>query len=213
MDEISFQVRNIIVQEFSRVIASSGIPVLDMAANTADLGKLIASEISPTLESYGLTIPELYIENISLPPAVEAAMDKRTSMGLVGDLNAFTQYSAAEAMTTAASNPAGGGMAAGMGAGMGMALMNQGPWGAASARAAAAPTPPPPPVEHVWHVAENGATKGPFSKAALGRMAADGTLTRTTHVWTAGQDGWKMAEDVQELAQLFTILPPPPPGA
>jgi membrane protease subunit (stomatin/prohibitin family) len=212
MDEISFQVRNIIVQEFSRVIASSGIPVLDMAANTADLGKLIAGEIAPTLESYGLAIPELYIENISLPPAVEAAMDKRTSMGLVGDLNAFSQYSAAEAMTTAANNPAGGGMAAGLGAGMGMAMMNQGPWGAAPARAAAAPAPPPPPVEHVWHVAENGATKGPFSKAALGRMATDGTLTRKTHVWTAGQDGWKMAEDVQELAQLFTILPPPPPG-
>lgn len=213
MDEISFQVRNIIVQEFSRVIASSGIPVLDMAANTADLGKLIAGEIAPTLESYGLTIPELYIENISLPPAVEAAMDKRTSMGLVGDLNAFSQYSAAEAMTTAANNPAGGGMAAGLGAGMGMAMMNQGPWGAAPARAAAAPAPPPPPVEHVWHLAENGATKGPFSKAALGRMASEGALTRKTHVWTAGQDGWKRAEDVQELAQLFTILPPPPPGA
>lgn len=213
MDEISFQVRNIIVQEFSRVIASSGIPVLDMAANTADLGKLIAREIAPTLEAYGLTIPELYIENISLPPAVEAAMDKRTSMGLVGDLNAFSQYSAAEAMTTAANNPAGGGMAAGLGAGMGMAMMNQGPWGAAPARAATAPTPPPPPVEHVWHLAENGTTKGPFSKAALGRMATDGTLTRKTHVWTAGQDGWKVAEDVQELAQLFTILPPPPPKA
>ncbi len=213
MDEISFQVRNIIVQEFSRVIASSGIPVLDMAANTADLGKLIASEIAPTLESYGLAIPELYIENISLPPAVEAAMDKRTSMGLVGDLNAFSQYSAAEAMTTAASNPSGGGMAAGLGAGMGMAMMNQGPWGAAPARAAAAAAPPPPPVEHVWHLAENGATKGPYSKAALGRMATEGTLTRKTHVWTAGQDGWKLAEDVQELAQLFTILPPPPPAS
>ena len=81
MDEISYQIRNIIVQDFSRVIASSGIPVLDMAANTADLGKLIAAQIAPTLAEYGLSIPELYIENISLPPAVEAALDKRTSMG------------------------------------------------------------------------------------------------------------------------------------
>ena len=84
MDEISFQIRNIIVQEFSRVIAGSGIPVLDMAANTGDLGKLIAAEISGTVAEYGLSIPELYIENISLPPAVEQAMDKRTSMGSVG---------------------------------------------------------------------------------------------------------------------------------
>ena len=225
MDEISFQVRNIIVQEFSRIVASSGIPVLDMAANTADLGKLIATEIAPTLKSYGLTIPELYIENISLPPAVEAVLDKRTSIGLAGDLGKFTQFSAAEAMTTAANNPAGGGMAAGLGAGMGMAMAGQmtqqgqaGPWGAAQHPAqhpaqAAAPVPPPPPVEQVWHIAEGGKTKGPYSRAAMGRMASDGSLTRQSHVWTAGQDGWLRAEDVQVLAQLFTVLPPPPPGA
>ena len=73
--------------------------------------------------------------------------------------------------------------------------------------------PPPPPVEHVWHIAEAGATKGPYSKAAMGRMASEGTLTRETLVWTAGQDGWLPADDVQELARLFTILPPPPPPA
>ena len=215
MDEISFQIRNIIVQEFSRVIAGSGIPVLDMAANTDDLGKLVATEVSKTLQNYGLTMPEFYIENISLPPAVEAALDKRTSMGLAGDLGRFTQYSAAEAMTAAAQNPAGGGMAAGLGAGMGMAMAGQmaqqGPWGAVPAPQPV--PPPPPPVEHVWHLAEKGQTRGPFSKAALGRMASAGELTRDTYVWTPGQDGWMRAEDVAELAQLFTILPPPPPGA
>lgn len=225
MDEISFQIRNIIVQAFSRTIAGSGIPVLDMAANTADLGKLIAAEISGVVAEYGLEIPEFYIENISLPPAVEAALDKRTSMGLAGDLGKFTQYSAAEAMTAAAQNPggAGAGIGAGLGMGMGMGMAQQmaggaGPWGArpvapAAAPAAAPVAPPPPPVEHVWHIAENGQTHGPYSKATLGRMAGDGKLTRDTHVWTAGQDGWKRAEDVAELAQLFTILPPPPPGA
>ena len=219
-DEISFQIRNIIVQAFSRIIAGSGIPVLDMAANTADLGKLVAGEISAVVAEYGLAIPEFYIENISLPPAVEQALDKRTSMGLVGDLNRFTQYSAAEAMSAAAQNPdGGGGMAAGLGAGMGMAMAQNmgGPWGpvAGQPAPAAAPVaaPPPPPVEHVWHFAENGQTHGPYSKAAMGRMASEGKLTRDTHVWTAGQDGWKTAGEVQELAQLFTILPPPPPGA
>lgn len=47
----------------------------------------------------------------------------------------------------------------------------------------------------------------------MGRMASEGGLSRETHVWTAGQDGWKRAGEVDELAQLFTILPPPPPGA
>ncbi len=223
MDEISFQIRNIIVQEFSRAVAGSGIPVLDMAANTADLGKLVAAEIAPTLAEYGLSIPELYIENISLPPAVEQAMDKRTQMGIVGDLGRYTQFAAAEAMEAAATTP-NSGMGAGMGMGMGMAMAQQmantgqaaGPWGArpaaaAPAQAAAPAAPPPPPVEHVWHTAENGTTSGPFSKARLGRMAQEGSLTRDTHVWTPGQDGWMRAGDVAELAQLFTILPPPPP--
>jgi len=211
MEEISFQVRNIIVQEFSRVIAGCGIPALDMAANTSDLGKLVARQISPVLTEYGLSIPELYIENISLPPAVEAALDKRTSMGLAGDLGKFTQYSAAEAMTAASTQAGGNAMSAGLGAGMGMAVaqqMAQSPWGGAPKQVAA---PPPPPVEHVWHIAENGKTTGTFSKADLGRMASSGELCRDTFVWTAGKDGWLKAEEVQELAQLFTILPPPPP--
>ena len=71
--------------------------------------------------------------------------------------------------------------------------------------------PPPPPVEHVWHIAENGQTHGPYSKARLGRMAHEGGLTRDTLVWTAGAAGWTKAGDIQELAQLFTVMPPPPP--
>ncbi len=216
MDEISFQIRNIITSQFSAAIAGSGIPVLDMAANTLDLGKLLATKISPALAEYGLEIRNLYIENISLPPKVEEALDKRTSIGLAGNLDNFMQYSAAEAMTVAAANPSGGGMGAGLGMGMGMAMAQQmgGPWGAGAAAApAAVPPPPPPPLEKVWHIAESGETKGPYSRAAMGRMAGQGSLTRQSLVWTAGQDGWKKATEVMELAQLFTILPPPPPGA
>jgi hypothetical protein len=173
------------------------------------MGKLVASRIAEPVGAYGLTIPEFYIENISLPPAVEAALDKRTSMGIVGDLTRYTQFQTAEAMT-APGGAAGGAMASGVGAGIGMAMgaqmARQGPWGAGPA------APPPPPVEHVWHIADGGATKGPFSKASMGRMAADGSLSREAWVWTQGQDGWKRAEET-ELAQLFTVLPPPPPGA
>jgi membrane protease subunit (stomatin/prohibitin family) len=206
-DEIGFQIRNVVVQEIGRVLAASGIPVLDMAANTAELSKLVTKAIEPTIAGYGLAIPEFYIENISLPEEVEKMLDKRTSMGIVGDLGKFGQYAAAEAMGKAAENP-GGAMGAGLGMGMGMMVGTQGPWGPSQA----AP-PPPPPAEHVWHIAENGATKGPFSTASLGRMAADGALTRESLVWTPGQDGWKKAGEVAETARLFTVMPPPPPPA
>ena len=115
MDEISYQIRNIIVQEFSRRIALSNISVLDMAANTRELGKLVSGEISETIAEYGLTIPELYIENVSLPPAVEDVMDKRSSMGVIGDLNKYTQFQAAEALGQ--EGPAGSAMQTGLGPG------------------------------------------------------------------------------------------------
>ena len=215
MDEISFQIRNILVQEVSRTLARANIPVLDMAANTRELGQLVGREISAQLAEYGLSMPELYIENISLPPAVEAVMDKRSSMGVIGNLNEYMQFQAAESL-----GRDGGGAAAiqaGLGAGIGMqigqaAAQHSGPWGPRNVTPQPAQVaPPPPPVEHVWHVAEGGQTTGPFSKARLGRMAADGQLTRNSFVWTPGQDGWMRAEDVTELAQLFTVLPPPPP--
>jgi len=91
--------------------------------------------------------------------------------------------------------------------GMGMAMAQN--MAGNMARPAAAP--PPPPVETVWHIAENGVTTGPFSRAALGRMASEGKLKRDTTVWSAGQDGWKKAGDIAELAQLFNTAPPPPP--
>jgi membrane protease subunit (stomatin/prohibitin family) len=219
-DEISYQIRNIIVQEFSRAIAKSGIPVLDMAANTGDVGKLIADAINPTIAAYGIMLPELYIENISLPPAVEKALDTRTSRGITGNLDDHLKYQAAQAMG-AEGSAAGQAMGMGMGAGLGMQMGNMfnqapqaGPWGAAPQQPAAmAPPPPPPPAEHVWHIAVAGAVTGPFSKAAMGRKVTEGGLSRDTMVWTQGQDGWIRAEDVADLNNIFTVAPPPPPGA
>lgn len=216
-DEISFQIRNVIVQEFSLMIAGSGIPVLDMAANTDQLGKMVAKAIEPVIAAYGISIPEFYIENISLPDAVEKMLDKRTSMGIIGDLDRFGQYAASEAALNASQNTggAGAGMGAAMGAAMGMGMGAAGPWGRQPQPQPTQSAPPPLPgrqAETVWHVAIDGAASGPFGRGHLGRLIADGKFTRDTLVWTPGQDGWMAADDVPELAQLFTMMPPPLPG-
>lgn len=210
-DEISFQIRNIIVQSVSQVLAKSGIPVLDMAANLADLGKIIANAIAPQVGEYGLSIPEFYIENISLPEEVEKALDKRSSMGVVGDLNRYMQFNAAESMSQPGS-AMGSAMGAGMGMGMGASMaQNMGPWGGQPGTAAAPPPPPPaPPAGKVWHLAVDGATSGPFGEADLAKAVVEGRLSRATMVWTPGQDGWKMAAET-ELARLLDQVPPPPP--
>lgn len=212
-DEISAQIRNVIVQEASQILAKSGIPVLDMAGNTADLGQLIASAIAPKIADYGLSLPEFYIENISLPDEVEKVLDKRSSIGVAGDLTKYMQFNAAEGM---AQPNSGFGAMAGMGlaAGLGAQMAGTGPWGAVPGVAATvtppSPPPPPPPADKLWHLAENGATKGPFSHSEMTALANTAALSPSTLVWTGGQDGWKPAAET-ELAQLFSQMPPPPP--
>lgn len=226
-DKVTGQIRNIIIQKVSRVLAGSGIAALDMAANTKELSDVVRAGIDPTLDEYGLDLVEFYIENISLPPEVEKVLDQRTSMGIVGDLNKYTQFSAAQAMQNASEgggdNAMGAGLGMGMGMGMaqavaqGMAGMNQPaqqqPPQQAAPAAATPPPPPPPPQETQWHLAENGQTKGPFPTAQLQQMVAQGGFTRDTLVWTQGQDGWKKAGEVGALQPLFASMPPPPPPA
>jgi membrane protease subunit (stomatin/prohibitin family) len=78
----------------------------------------LRAKINEQFKSYGLEVTKFFIENISLPPEVEQALDKRASMGALGDLNRYTQFQAAEAMRDAAQNPSGGaGLGASLGAG------------------------------------------------------------------------------------------------
>jgi len=122
VDGVQGQIKSIVVSGLSDAIAQSKIPALDLAANYMELGQYVLQSINAKVEALGLTLCEFVIENISLPEEVEKAMDKRTSMGVVGDLNKYTQFQAAEAMREAANNPSGNNMA-GMGVGMGAAAM------------------------------------------------------------------------------------------
>ena len=118
---VTGQIKRTLVSGLSDAIAQSKIPALDLAANYDELSQYALNTLSPRLQPLGLKLNAFIIENISLPEEVEKAMDKRTSMGVVGDLNKYTHFQAAEAMRDAAQNPGGGaGMSAGMGIGMAM---------------------------------------------------------------------------------------------
>jgi len=168
---------------------------------------------------YGIELRTLLVENISLPPRVEEALDKRTSMGVIGDLDRYTRYQTAEAIGDMARNEGPGGIAAGgMGAGMGFAMANQigqsmSPQGAAGAGtgAQAAATPPPLPQEPTYFAAIGGEQTGPYDTAALKAHIQSGAVTRETLVWTAGMANWAAAGEVESVARLFEAVPPPLP--
>lgn len=121
VEGVEGQIKSVVVSGLSDAIAQSKIPALDLAANYTELSQYVLQALNPKIEALGLTLCDFVIENISLPEEVEKAIDKRTSMGVVGDLNKYTQFQAAEAMREAANNSNGG--MAGMGVGMGAGAM------------------------------------------------------------------------------------------
>jgi len=93
-----------------------------VASRYQELGEALLPLINPAVsEKYGLEIPSFVVENVSLPPEVEQAIDKRSSMSAVGNLNDYVKFQMAESMTKGGEG--GGGMAASaaqLGAGLAM---------------------------------------------------------------------------------------------
>jgi membrane protease subunit (stomatin/prohibitin family) len=208
-DEITDQLRNVIVSRFADLLGESNIPALDLISNYDELGTFMTTKVRPEFTAYGLELTKLLVENISLPPEVEAALDKRTSMGAVGNLNAFSQYQAATAMEAAANNPGNAGGAMGMGMGMMMGGQMGGQMDQAAQPQQAAPPPIPQAVQ--FFVAANGQQTGPFGLDVLATQAQSGQLTRDTLVWQAGMAQWAKAAEVDALNNVFGAVPPPLP--
>jgi len=117
-EDIDGQLKRAIVTEFSDAIGEMKIPALDLAAQYKEMGEAIRAKINEDFRGYGLEVTKFYVENISLPPEVETAMDKRASMGALGDAQKYMQFQAADALRDAAQNEGGGaGLGAGLGAG------------------------------------------------------------------------------------------------
>ena len=209
--EISDQLRDLITSRFTDILGENRIPVLDLAANYNELGGFIADKIRPEFVDYGIEITKVLVENISLPEEVERVLDKRTSMGVIGNLNAYTQFQAAEAIEQAAKNP-GGSAGEGIGLGMGFAMAQQ-MAGAMGGQQNAAPGGPPPLPQGgaQFFIAVGGAQSGPFPTEVLRQRVADGSLTRETLAWTQGMPAWTPAGEVPALAALFGAAPPPLP--
>jgi len=215
-EEVTEQLRNLIITRFTDAIGESKIPALDLAANYDELSKFITTKVGPEFGEYGLEVTKFLVENISLPTEVEQALDKRSSMGILGNLNAYTQFQAANAMEAAAKNP-GGGAADGMGLAMGFGMAQQ-MTQAFNNQSNQAPhlnqqgAPPPlPTAAPQYFVAVNGQQQGPFTTAQLQQMVQQGGLTRDTLVWKQGLAAWIKAAEAADLGSLFGAVPPPLP--
>src|SRR5579859_2974442 len=109
LDEFADTMRSRIVSVFSEALASANVPVLDVAARYQELGEALLPLINPAVTSkYGIEIPSFIVENVSVPPEVEQAIDKRSSISVVGNLNDYVKYQMGDSMTKGEGGSAAG---------------------------------------------------------------------------------------------------------
>ncbi len=209
VDEISSQLRNLIVTRYTDILGSSDIPVLDLAGNQGQLGELLTQRIAPEFKDYGLELTQILVENISLPPAVEEALDKRTSMGMIGDLNRYIQFGAAESMQL---ENKGGSAGSAIEMGLGFAMANKMTHDMATQPQVANPTvvamapsvsTPPPLPDTNWHVAIDRQSMGPYDLNTLQELANSRQITPGTLAWIDGMASWQAIQDIESLNGLF----------
>lgn len=209
IEGISEQLRNLIVTRLAELLGLGEHPVLELASRYDELAGELGRRLAQEVEGYGLAFTSLLIENLSLPPEVEAAVDRRNQIALSGDLQAFTTYQAGMAMEKAAANP-GGEAAAGVGMGIGLAMAQR----LAATAATSGPSTPDPgsstPTRQ-YHLLAGQQQLGPYTLEQLLVLRDQGQLTVNSLLWHSGVESWQRAADLPELAVLLLAPPPPPP--
>jgi membrane protease subunit (stomatin/prohibitin family) len=152
------------------------------------MGDLLRNTLASEFGDYGVELTKFLIENISLPPEVEAMLDKRSQMGLVGDLNQYTRFQTANAIGDMAKNPDGGGNMMGVLAGVGMGNVVTGAMQQSTGQIQAPSAGPPPLPREQWYAGINGKQVGPLTIEQLQNLIQQGEITRETLLWKQGMD-------------------------
>ena len=119
-DKIHEYLKDIVLMELTDLIGECNIPILDLASNYRELGDTVRDKVAEKFGKLGVAADEVFIKYLKLPEAVEQAMDKRSTLGVMGDkMSEYAQFESVAAMRDAAKNPGMGGMFAGMGVGLG----------------------------------------------------------------------------------------------
>ncbi|MBT3319751.1 MAG: zinc-ribbon domain-containing protein [Clostridia bacterium] len=140
-EDITGHLKSSMVSELSDLLAESGVAVLDMSTQYNELSTFGLKKFDPIFEQFGLELKSFKINNISVPKEVEAMIDTKTQMGVLGDMNQYAQFQTAQAIKDAANNEGGGiaGAGVGLGAGVTMGNMMAGAFSQQQAGAAGAP--------------------------------------------------------------------------
>ncbi|HNE50745.1 MAG TPA: SPFH domain-containing protein [Chitinophagales bacterium] len=197
-DEITGQLRTMIVQKLTESIADSKLKIEEYASNLDAFSKFASEKLADDFDSYGLKVTSVLVENISMPDEVKKEIFELSRLDKI-DMQKLTQWKTAQGIEKAAESGGMAGAFVGVGAG---SIINN------AMNASQQPSATPPPMMQLF-VAVNGAQTGPFDVPVLTQMAQSGQLKGDTLVWKAGMAAWAAAATVPELAAILGAVPPP----
>jgi membrane protease subunit (stomatin/prohibitin family) len=210
MDDIFDYLRSNVVMAFADMVASDNISLYDLATKYQDYTIKLQELAQELFGKTGFGVPLLTIDAITVPEEVEALIDKRSGMGIMGQPN-FITFQAGLSMTD---GQGGNSLAAdAVGLGMGLNLANQ--VMAGQTRAASAPGAMPPPLPQTgepFYWAAGQTQNGPNSMAELTALIQNQTIKADTLLWQKGMAAWTPASQVPALSHLFGQTPPPIPA-
>lgn len=202
VSEVSQQLSNSIVTHLPEVLAESHISVLQLPSRYNMLANLIRQKVATEFSEYGLKIGKLYIENISLPDAVQQTIDEKTGMNIIGDnLTDYAKYQAAKGMEKGgdASSMASAGVGMAMGMAMGQSMTDE----------MTQQQDQPPPLPRVYYLMLSGERKGPMTLEQVYKHLQRGEADDNTLIWRKGMAEWQLIADTAEID--LSRIPPPPP--
>lgn len=175
-DEATAYLKDLIVSRMTDLLGTLGLSLLDLPSRYDEVASGTRAKVSEEFSKYGLELVDFFINAVTPPEEVQKAIDARSSMGAVGDLNAFMKFQAANSMSKLAEQGGGTGGAMGMGLGAGFGMMMPGMiQQAMSAGTGPAPAPPSPPPQRQPMPApgSSGAKGAGFNFDELAPVTAD----------------------------------------
>jgi excisionase family DNA binding protein len=177
LDEFADTMRSRLVSVFSDALATAKVPALDIATRYAEVGEAMLPVLNPLMiEKYGIGMTAFVLENVSVPPEVEQAIDKRSSMAAVGNLNDYVKFQMAQGLEKGGTGV--GGVGAEMAVGMAMAQQMMHQTGGVMGQS----TPPAAPVQAAATPAATGLPDllGPADVAKLLGVSEEDVMATIT---------------------------------
>ncbi len=189
-EEIEGRLASIILANLPQVLAKSGIDITQLAWHYKSLGEKLKKLLQPYFKEYGLSLENFFIESVSLPEDVQKALDDRSAISILSDMQKYMEYKTAQGIAKGGASDL-----VGLGAGM-----------AAAQRIVEKGTIPPIPQES-FYVAKDGKPTGPFTKSQLQELVGQQQLKPEDLVWKEGMEQWQKAKEA--IQDIFSHQPPP----